>query len=527
MEYVILFFSIINLLLGLIIVLRPPYTKSNVSFFIFALLASAWTFNNFYLRLVPEVEVLRISYGIGILVATAGLVWTRFFLDMRLTRWLLLLFPVSLVFLATTLLTTLVIERIDNVELFGYSGQVGWLFPAYSTYLGLLIGLTIYSLVAGIRQAATEVRRKQILLVLAGAVFFTSVTFGVSFVVPTFFNTFNLTVFDNLSFSVFLISIVLAILKYKLFNLKVIATELFVAGLWIFTLARALIAPDIQDKIIGGALFAFTAVVGLLLIRSVIKEVEQREEIQNLYKELEIKNQKLTELDKLKSQFLSIATHELRTPLTIVRNFVSLMLDGSYGKVPPAAEEAGRQVFERVNDMAHSVDTYLNVSKIEQGKISYTFAPADLTHLTTLAVEGLKANAAKKSLELSLTIKPGAEKLMLQLDASKITEVLINLIDNSIKYTPKGSVAVVVEKVVGKARVTIKDTGVGMTDKTRANLFKLFSPGEDSKKINPASTGVGLYVSMAHVLAHKGTLMPSSEGPGKGSTFTLELPINS
>lgn len=235
--------------------------------------------------------------------------------------------------------------------------------------------------------------------------------------------------------------------------------------------------------------------------------------------------QQLADVDALKSQFLSIATHELRTPITIVRNFTALLLDGTYGQIPESAAVGARQVFERATDMAHSVDTYLNVSRIEQGKISYSFAKTDITPLIRLAVDGLQANAERKKLTLTLTIKPGAESLVGNFDGPKITEVVINLIDNSIKYTPQGAVTVTLERVGRAARLTVKDTGVGMTPKTQANLFKLFSPGEDSKKINPASTGVGLYVSKAHVEAHKGMLTAFSAGSGTGSTFVMQVPV--
>jgi signal transduction histidine kinase len=276
---------------------------------------------------------------------------------------------------------------------------------------------------------------------------------------------------------------------------------------------------------IASITFVLVCALGFILIRSVRREVEQREEIQRLADSLRDANTKLKELDVLKSQFLSIATHELRTPITIVRNFVSLMLDGSYGKVPPAAEVAARQVLERATDMAHSVDSYLNVSRIEQGKMQYTFTTVDITRLTKLAVDGMKANADKKSLALSLTIKPGAEEMQANADGPKISEVLVNLIDNSIKYTPKGSVAVTVEKIGKVGRITIRDTGVGMTQKTMQGLFKLFSPGEDAKKVNVSSTGIGMYISKTHVEAHKGTLNGYSEGEGKGSQFVLDLPL--
>lgn len=402
--------------------------------------------------------------------------------------------------------------------------QFGSLYPAYVAFISTFFPLGFFILYKQYRNEKESIRIKQFQYIFIGilcTVFGGTIT---NLVLPSFEN-FSFYWLGPIFTLVMVAFFTISILRYRLFNTKVITTELFVFGIWVFVLVRALVAESSVDLYLSLGLLGTTILLGFFLIKSVVHEVEQREEIQRLYKELEVKNIKLTELDKLKSQFLSIATHELRTPLTIVRNFISLMMDGTYGKVSPAAEEAGRQVFERVSDMARSVDTYLNVSRIEQGKISYSFADADLTRLTTLAVEGLKANATKRGLTLSLTVKPGAESLKGKYDSPKIAEVLINLIDNSIKYTEKGSVTVLVEKVGNRGVVTIQDTGVGMTEKTKANLFKLFSPGEDSKRINPASTGVGLYVSLAHVVAHKGTLTAASEGPGKGSKFTVELPL--
>ncbi len=329
----------------------------------------------------------------------------------------------------------------------------------------------------------------------------------------------------NLITLVWVAAMFYTIFRFKLFRLQTIATEVFVVFIIAFLIIELFLANTTEELFLKAAVLVLVCVLSYMLLKSVYKEVEAREEIERLYVELEDKNKKLTELDRLKSQFLSIATHELRTPLTIVRNFIALMQDGSYGKVPVAMEEAGRQVFERVTDMTKSVDAYLNVSRIEQGKIAYDFADADLSALVIQDVAGMQENAKKRNLVLTLKMVPGAEKMMAKIDAPKINEVINNLIDNSLKYTPQGSVTLTLEKVGKKARITIVDTGVGMTPKTMKGLFKLFSPGEDSKKINPASTGVGLYITKAHVEAHKGTLTAHSEGKDKGSQFVVELPL--
>jgi signal transduction histidine kinase len=227
----------------------------------------------------------------------------------------------------------------------------------------------------------------------------------------------------------------------------------------------------------------------------------------------------------LKSQFLSIASHDLRAPLTVIRNYVSLVLDGSYGKMPKAAEEGLHQVFERATDMAKSVDTYLNVSRIEQGRMKYDFIDVDLAPILKKAVTDFKTNAEKKGLVLNIAIAGALEGKKAKVDVAKLNEVLNNLLDNSIKYTPKGSISVTAELVGNIARLTIKDTGIGMSKETISKLFQLFSTGESSLKVNISSTGVGLYITKAHVLAHKGRVWAESDGEGKGSRFVLELPL--
>lgn len=316
-----------------------------------------------------------------------------------------------------------------------------------------------------------------------------------------------------------------AILKTRLFGVKVIATELLTFSIWAFLLVRALLSQTLSEQIINFALFFIVLVAGAFLIRSVVREVEAREEIERLASNLEKANVRLKELDRLKSEFLSIASHDLRAPLSSIRNFMSMLLEGTYGKLPPAAEEGARQVFDRASDMAGMVDDYLNVSRIEQGRMKYDFEQADLKKIVLRAVDTLRPNAEKKRLELLFYVPSGIQKIPIKADVSKLSEVFNNLIDNSIKYTPKGSVRVFIEGGDNTARVVIQDTGVGITEETKGRLFKLFSPGSFSRTINPSSTGVGLYVVKKHVEAHGGKVWAESSGEGKGSRFYVELPI--
>ncbi|MDE1971389.1 MAG: hypothetical protein KGI50_07490, partial [Patescibacteria group bacterium] len=133
--------------------------------------------------------------------------------------------------------------------------------------------------------------------------------------------------------------ILYAVYKHHLLNSKVITTEMFTASLWVFLLVRVLISETDQDRLINIVLFVLTVVVGIFLIRSVRNEITQREKIEALARDLQSANDRLTELDRQKSEFVSFATHQLRAPLTAMKGYGSLILEGDMGEIPPEARE--------------------------------------------------------------------------------------------------------------------------------------------------------------------------------------------
>ncbi len=313
--------------------------------------------------------------------------------------------------------------------------------------------------------------------------------------------------------------------RFQLFNIKVLAAQTLVIVLGGMVFMLLFLRTIDSVRVVTVIALLLVMVLGFILVRNVQREVKAREEIERLAEDLKIANGRLKELDKLKSQFLSMASHDLRAPLTIIRNFISLLLEGAYGKLSSSGEEGLRQVFDRASDMAKSVETYLDVSRIEQGRMKYDFIEVGILPLIENAVKAFQPIAEKKGLVFRSSFDPALTSLKAKVDVAKMNEILNNLLDNTIKYTPKGEISFEAKKDGTNARISIKDTGVGMSADTLKNLFQLFRPGEDSKRINPASTGVGLYITKAHVEAHKGKVWAESAGEGKGSTFIVELPI--
>ena len=403
-------------------------------------------------------------------------------------------------------------------------------YGAFIIMLSTVFFLGLWQLLAKLREASEPERYKDLdrnQIYFTVIEFFIAGTMGIvlNLVLP-FYGNFDLFYICPIFLTMTLIGIGLYNLsKFHIFNAKIILAEFFTGGMIIVSIARVLLATSRGELITNSILLLATIAFGAYLIRSVSKEVSQREEIQRLAEDLRTANEKLKELDKMKSQFLSIASHDLRAPLTIIRNFISLTLDGSYGKLPKAAEEGLHQVFDRATDMTKSIDTYLNVSRIEQGKMKYDFIDVELAPIIKKAVADFKPNADAKKLTMGFVLDAGLEGRKARLDVAKVNEVLNNLLDNSIKYTPKGSISVKAERVGNIARITLQDTGVGMSKETIGKLFKLFSAGEQSLRLNVSSTGVGLYITKAHVEAHGGRIWAESDGEGRGSRFIVELPL--
>ncbi|MBY0539036.1 hypothetical protein K2P56_01190 [Patescibacteria group bacterium] len=516
---------------GFIVFFNNPKSLTNRSFLFASITVILWgALNLIVFRLTdPTLIIWTLRAAVFFAVWHAFSVFQLFYVFPKpavvLPSWYrFLLIPfVGLVSLLT--LTPLVFQGVENIV----AGQVATVTngPAVPVFGITVILLHLSALLIIFKKlfASRGSTRSAYTYIATGTLVTYTLILIFNFVFPAILNNPTFAPFAGVFTFPFIFLTAYAITKHHLLDIKILATQFIVGLLALTSLLEIFFADDFSQIVFRLSIFVLILVTGVLLIRSVMKEVEQREQIQELAKNLQLANEKLKELDKLKSEFLSIASHDLRAPLTVIRNYVSLVLDGSYGKMPKAAEEGLHQVFERATDMAKSVDTYLNVSRIEQGRMKYDFINVDLAPILKKAVKDFTPNAEKKGVHMTFTLNPELENKKARLDVAKINEVFNNLLDNSIKYTPKGTISVVAEKVGSVARITLKDTGIGMSKETIAKLFQLFSAGENSLKINIASTGVGLYITKAHVLAHKGKIWAESDGEGKGSRFILELPL--
>ncbi len=229
-------------------------------------------------------------------------------------------------------------------------------------------------------------------------------------------------------------------------------------------------------------------------------------------------------MDDAKSEFISIASHQLRTPLTAVKGYVSMILENSYGEIPKEMGQPLKNVYASNERLIGLVNDILNISKIEAGKMEMEWEKASLEELILDIINELKIKADTKNLYLKYE-KPANPIPDIVIDKTKIRQVIMNLIDNSIKYTEKGGTTVKLSSIGPKVRVEISDTGMGLTKEDIPRLFESFSRGRNGAIGRPEGTGLGLYIARRFVEMHKGRVWVESEGKGKGSRFFIELPV--
>lgn len=251
--------------------------------------------------------------------------------------------------------------------------------------------------------------------------------------------------------------------------------------------------------------------------------VTLQQRIANATVELRASNRMLRQLDKAKDEFVGMASHQLRTPLTSVKGYISMVIDGDAGKITEPQKQLLDEAFNSSERMVNLINDFLNVSRIQTGKFIIDKHSVDLSKLVEQEIDSLQSNAIAHNLKF-LYNKP-KNFPMIDVDESKIRQVVMNYLDNSIYYSPDGTVASV-NLLAGKDSVTftIKDSGIGVPRNEQSQLFTKFYRASNARKKRPDGTGVGLYLAKKIIDAHEGkVIFESSEG--NGSTFGFRLPL--
>jgi signal transduction histidine kinase len=246
--------------------------------------------------------------------------------------------------------------------------------------------------------------------------------------------------------------------------------------------------------------------------------------IQNarLFHEIEDKSRQLEEASQHKSQFLANMSHELRTPLNAILGYTELMADGAYGEpsekmlgILKRLEANGKHLLGLINDV-------LDLSKIEAGQLVLELSDYCIQDIAQTVRSTLEPLAADK--KLGFKVEVAAQLPSGHGDGRRLTQVLINLVGNAIKFTDTGEVAIKAEANNSSFHVSVRDTGPGISAADQAKLFQEFQQADNAITRKKGGTGLGLAISKRIIEMHGGKIWVESQ-PGQGSTFAFTLPV--
>ena len=516
------------LLLGVFVFLKNKKTYSNILFVLLCFLTVWWQGSWFFLFNINDPEwadfLVRLGY-VGItLIPVIFFHFILSFLKKRRTLdkiFLFLFYPISFLLVASLFFSNYFIAGFYEY-FWGFYPNAGPFHILYLFILFVVFFRIIYLLLDNLFKEKTkysEHEKHQLNYFLLGITFYTLASFD-------FLANYGVGIypFGFVFILTFLSIIAYAIIKYKLFNVRIVVTEILVASFSVLLFVNVFLASSLFGYTWRTFIFLVFLVLGGMLIKSVLREIRAYEEIEEYAEQLKTANIKLKQLNRQKNEFMSFAAHQLKSPLTSVKGFTNLLLDESFGKVPPKIKDIVEKMHSATNSMVDLVEDYLNISRIDQGKMSYHYSSFDLYQLARSVTEELKSSAYKKNQKVEVR-SDRSKRYMVKADQGKIKQVIGNFVDNAIKYTQEGGkITVYVSKIKSRKviRVAIKDNGSGIEKDNIEEIFKRYSRADNTKKA--VGSGLGLYIARQMVEDQKGSAWAESKGLGKGSTFFVELP---
>jgi signal transduction histidine kinase len=250
---------------------------------------------------------------------------------------------------------------------------------------------------------------------------------------------------------------------------------------------------------------------------------ELLDEVDSVNRRLSEANQNLRKADRSKDEFVSIASHQLRGPLTAVRGYLAMLLDKDFGILPKRQRPIVEQIAESTNEVINILNDMLSVSRINAERFELTKGVARLEDVAKDVIGEFDSLARKKGLKIDLEL-PEHPLGVLNIDALRIRQVIVNFVDNAIKYTQRGSVRVCIREEDGDVVLEVKDRGIGISEADRSKMFTKFFRATNARDVLSSGTGLGLYVAKRIIDEHQGTIILEST-LGKGSTFGFRLPL--
>jgi signal transduction histidine kinase len=283
----------------------------------------------------------------------------------------------------------------------------------------------------------------------------------------------------------------------------------------------------VDSLVFAGQKVFFTSQVHIEATREAFREIESKN------RELTFTNERLRELDRLKSNFLATISHELRTPLTSIIGYSEMLVQGMAGALSPDQDEYVKTILDKGESLLALISSILDITQIEAGRVRLAFGACDVNDVVKQAVSSIAPQAQKKRLNLESRYAPGMGRA--SIDREKVRQSVVNLLANSLKFTPEGGrvrVTVLPDAPPGLLAagrvafaIMVEDTGIGIPRDQLERIFETFYQVDQSSTRQYGGAGLGLAIVKSFVEAHGGRVHVESE-VGRYSRFLVAIPYS-
>ncbi len=514
--------------LGGYTLVKTRYSKASVVFLLFTLAVSLWLIGDLVLWIVPDYYYVVFFWSwldhVNVIFFALGAYFFSILARGQITIYekILILLICLPAFVLTFTGNAIVgfeqvwCEATENQTITYYK-----LFAEWTFVLMMFVSLVIAW------QSALREKKVQLLIMLAAILLFFA-TFSVTEYIAVNTGIYEINLYALFVLPLFLIIITFSITNLGIFNIRYLGTQLLVYILILMVGSQFLFLQDSTDLTLNVITLVISIFIGLTLLQNSKRELEQKILAEKLATDLAGANLRLEKLDKMKSEFMSIASHQLRSPLTSIRGYVSMILEGSYGVIDDKTKEVLTRVNDSAKNMALSIDDFLNVSRIEAGNMKYDLADADIRQIVENIVSDTQPVSTDRGIPLILNVSfegPAMSKI----DIGKTRQIIQNLVDNAFKYNKDGGLVTLTlskDDVAKKINVDVKDQGIGLSPESIGNLFGKFERAKNASSANVSGSGLGLYIARTMARQMGGDIVVTSPGEGQGSTFTASFPLN-
>jgi len=507
---------IISLILGFFVFFKSGKDRMSQILLMMISFFSIWSLIDLILWATNDPRFVLFFWSLQVLVEPMIFLFSFYLIfvfikkkDFSFWQWVLVSLPVlPIIFLLSTNLNLIGVDVYDCNAMEGFIAQ----YYSYIVELVFILSIFIFSLAQYFKIKDLE-KKREIKIFSIGLVLFL-IAFSWGNIIGSFTDNWVLAQVGLIGMPIFIGFLSYMIVRFKTFNIKLLGVQALVWGLIIIIGAQFFFVKTTINYILTAVTFLFSVIFGIFLIDSVKKEINQRIKLQKLNSDLE-------SLFTQRESLVHLITHKVKASFTRSKYIFAEMVGGGFGKLTPELKDMSQKGLDSDNEGIKTVDLVLNAFNLQKGIVKYEMAPVDFKAMVLDSAESRRDPAETKGLKMELNIEEG--DFTISGDAFWLKEVTNNLVENAVRYTQKGTITVSLIKKEDKLLFSVKDSGIGITEEDKKNLFTEGGRGKNSVKVNVDSTGYGLFSVKLVVEAHGGRVWAESEGENKGSTFLVEL----